>query len=181
MLMIAVTCLLGSLANAGEPEGDRSAGANYVTVVQVAAYPADRHGIEGYELHHHVGDEFSQTEWMAKADFEKQFVKISETTGEDAGRITDDIVDAFITKLDTNPSGNRATVTVASTVIGFDAVKTATIAETYAFDIKQSGKVSESRARAAVWELLGFVKQWSEKTISEPTPVTDTDVPESVE
>lgn len=172
-LLAIVTVLfcmgLGPVGSAVEPAGDGIG--NYVAVIQVAAKAEAKHGVDGYAIYRLVGDEFSRTEWMAKPDFERQFFKISDSTGEDAGRITDKTVDDFITDAVSETTGNRGVTTVVSTRIGFDFVKQATIAETYAFDPEAIVKVSEARARAAVWEYLGFVKQWSEKGIAQPVAV----------
>lgn len=177
--MTVLFCMgLGPVGSAVEPAGDGIG--NYVAVIQVAAKAEAKHGVDGFAIYRMVGDEFSRTEWMAKADFEKQFFKISETAGEDAGKITEKTVEDFITKVESETAGNRGATTIASTLIDFDFVKQATIAETYAFDPDETVKVSESRAKAAVWEYLGFVKQWSEKGLTrvataarkpEPIPV----------
>lgn len=178
-LLAIVTVLfcmgLGPVGNAVEPAGDGIG--NYVAVIQVAAKPEAKHGVEGYAIYRMVGDEFSRTEWMAKSDFERQFFKISETTGKDAGKITDEIVSQFITGGDTTQTGNRGTTTVLNTRIGFDFIKQTTIAETYAFDLAKSGVVSNARARAAVWEYLGFVKQWSENGLARSASVPDAPEP----
>jgi hypothetical protein len=170
-IVVVLFCIgLGPVGSAVEPASDGIG--NYVAVIHVAAKPESRDGVDGFAIFRMVGDRFSLTEWMAKPDFEKQFFKISETSGEDAGKITEETVDRFITSVETEQAGNRGTVSVASTVIGFDAVKPATIAETYAFDLVGSSKVSEARARANVWEMLGFVKQWAENGIA-PKPVSE--------
>ncbi len=161
-MMIVAMCMFFGFAKAEEPASDTPVVANYVTAIQVAAKPEAKDGVEGYAIFPLVGDEYSVVRWMPKESFERQFVKISETEGEDAGRITDEIVSGFIAGSDTKQSGNRGTTTVVNTRIGFDVLKQATIAETYAFDLAGSSKVSVARARAAVWEHLGFVKQWSE-------------------
>lgn len=136
--------------------------ANYVTAIQVYAKPESKDGVEGYAIYSLVGDEYSVLRWMPKESFERQFFKLGEGTGQEAGLITEDTVARFIAGSDTKQVGNRGATTVVNTRIGFDVLKQATAAETYAFELSEASKVSNSRARAAIWEHLGFVKQWSE-------------------
>lgn len=129
----------------------------YVGVKAVTAWPVDRDGQPGYAMRHYNG----YTTWSPAVPFQKFYFQLGPATGEDAGLVTEDTVDRFTASTVTQGLGDRGTVTVVTTVTGLDVAEKAMVAETYAFDSERSASISEARAAAHVWELLGFVRQWA--------------------
>lgn len=149
--MCLVALLFGSFAVAAMADGP----SRFVKVEFVDAEAStDADGNAVYV----IGDET-----VPAAEFERTHFKISEDT---SGEIDEATVDRFVTNMETTQAGNRTAVSVASTQIGVDVVKTANCAQTYAFDLEQASKTSEARARAIVWENLGFVHQWAQNGLS---------------
>lgn len=142
------------------PPEPRTGVSHYVGVLPVEAVRKSRGAIAGYLVQ--FDDGF--TGWMPEEFFERHYFRIGPTS-----EITEDTVNRFVTSVEVQQAGNRSVTATAHTRIGFDATRSATCAQTLAFDAKRGGKIAEARARAMVWEYLGFVHQWAERGVEQVT------------
>ena len=159
-MAIVAALLVSGFVIAEEPSTDGpEVKATYIGIKSVEAWPQTKDGVEGYAMKHRNG----YVTWSPKEPFERAYFMVSDGTGEDAGKITEETVDRFIAGYDSRQVGNRTVASAAKTVIGFDVVETASVAETYAFEQERAKGIAETRAENMVWTFLGFAKQWAEK------------------
>lgn len=128
----------------------------YIGVKIVEAWPSDKDGQSGYGVKYEDG----YISWSPKDVFERSYMKLNDPSG---SRITDlDIDDFFkiqdscITKL-----GSKTTVVNGVLRNGFEIVESSSCVDPENYNEALGSSICIKRIKNRMWELLGFVLQWS--------------------
>lgn len=123
----------------------------YIGSKQVLAWPQEKEGKDGYAVQYSDG----YISWSPKETFESAYLPMGE--GNDGSRITAEMVDGFILKLQDQKLGKSTTLVMATLANGFTFVETSGAVDPANYDHTIGVNVCTKRIKDRVWHLLGFL------------------------
>lgn len=146
---------------------------SYMGVKEVRAFPQERDGQPGYTVQYADGYE----SWSPKEVFENAYYPLDSSSGE--GKITPEMVDAFIASIEIATMGVKTTVVKATLVNGFVLVESSSCVDPANYNEALGASICMKRIKDQVWYLLGFVLQWARSGLplaGHPTTVGPTTI-----
>lgn len=160
LLAIVGMMLMASCVMADPPTSpsDSAVDQHYVGVAKITARPInDPVKGDAFRVTYATGE----VSVVGRATFERTFLRLDPD-----GLIDQCVVDSVTVDTNAMQVGNRTMIATASTTFGHEAFGKASCAETYAFDPSQAKKIATARAKAELWENLGFVLQWANEGLT---------------
>lgn len=125
----------------------------HIGVKQIKAHPKKKDGVDGYAVTYSDGYE----SWSPKEVFEKAYLPMGAES--DGTKITQEMVDGFIRKIDVQTVGEKTTVVHVTLVNGFEIVESSSCVDKANYDENLGKDICMGRIKNRIWELLGFVLQ----------------------
>lgn len=94
--------------------------------------------------------------WSPDTVFKDAYLEI----GEDPSKITQEMVDNFIGKVETSMPDNKTTMVKAETITGFVQYETSSCVDPENFDMEIGKEICLEKVKNTIWQGLGFVLQW---------------------
>jgi len=123
----------------------------------VYAWPEQKDGKAGYAIRYPDG----YTSWSPAIVFEKAYLPV----GQDSTRITQKMVDDFISHIEPHTFSPKTTVVKATLVNGYVITESSSCVDPSNYDAKLGEKICTKRIKDKVWELLGFMLQTAQNGI----------------
>jgi len=131
----------------------------YIGVKLIEAEPENRGDEPGYRVKY--SDNYES--WSPKHQFERAYFCLAD--GE-SNVITQEDVDAFVSVKCSHKLGDQTTVTLSSTLSKFDYVTSSACVDPDNYNQELGEQYAFNKARAKVWEHLGFVLGWALKGLT---------------
>jgi hypothetical protein len=135
----------------------------YVGTKIVLAYPQEKDGQPGYGITYQDG----YTSWSPKEVFEKAYYPMGPSNN---NRVTQEMVDDFIDRLEVSRVGEKNTVVRGICRNGFELVESSSCVDPANYDEEIGKKICLERIKNKIWHLLGFLVQTGFKGISPAAP-----------
>lgn len=154
----------------------------YIGTKQITAWPAEKDGKPGYGVKYEDG----YTSWSPKEAFEKAYLPMGLLTepvkddggkivdliyrGENANKITQEMVDGFVSEWRDERMGEKTTVVQAILKNGFVITDSSSCVDPANYNHEIGFQICQGRIKNQIWNLLGFTLQWARTGLT-PAPV----------
>lgn len=129
---------------------------SFIGTQKIQAWPAHKNALSGYAVQNHGGCE----SWLPKEVFESTYLELADPT-----KITEDMVDAFIGRIEVHTFAPKTTVVKAILVNGYTIVESASCVDPINYDERLGTDICTKKIKDKVWELLGFLLQTAQNGI----------------